>query len=292
MDEPTTNIAETIERILKDQPTVIRDENGREIIVTSADTQLHALPALEPKHTIAHRSFARLTSLVAYAQDFSPSMSRAYVDADPLGVREHAKACKPRVLLILNPASGAAPLANELHTAQCVVPLDQDFTEWMDLNEQWMKQEDFAAFIEDHIENFVEPSGADMLEIAQTMRIHNNATFSNRVNLSNGSINLQYTEEIEDTAGKRGDMRIPERFAIGIPVFKGGSAFRIEARLRYRISRGDLGISFKLRRVDRVFDQAVDDDIIGVLDNAGIPSYIGTAGNPGIPMSGQLITDL
>lgn len=265
-EERDYNIAETVADLAAHVPEKLQTEDGQEHVFINGE--LHGLtPLVKPKYPMHDRVFHRLSSLIAYVGEFSAADARAYVDAlIPMdGVT---------VKVIVNAATGTAPLENELHTAECLVKLDRDFSEWVQFDRELRAQVDFAEFINDHIDCFRHPDGATMLEVAQTMRIHTNADFSSKVNLTNDAINLKFQEEIDGEAGN-GDMRIPDRFTIGIPVFERGSAWEIKGRLRYRVRGGSLSIGYKLHRIDRVFESAVDEDIIAPLEAAGITTYCG-----------------
>jgi uncharacterized protein YfdQ (DUF2303 family) len=46
----------------------------------------------------------------------------------------------------------------------------QAWREWADRSGQFMKQEQFAEFLEEHLPDLQDPTGAEMLEIAQSIR--------------------------------------------------------------------------------------------------------------------------
>ena len=69
------------------------------------------------------------------------------------------------------------------------------------------------------------------------------------------------------------------RFTIGIPVFQGSAAaYPIEARLKYRQQSDKLVFWFELIRPDRVFKQAVTDEIERIHEATGFMLLYGNAG--------------
>ncbi|HSH26186.1 MAG TPA: DUF2303 family protein [Wenzhouxiangella sp.] len=265
MDEYNENMVETIANLKSNEAKKVVTEQGQELIVAGGEI-IYSTPLIAPTTSIARRTFTRLGSLTRYVIEFGPELAKAFVCDTSDVVRVNA---------IINAMSGENTVAHELHQAFCDMPLDPDWVEWARADRSLMGQAEFADFIDDHVENFVSPDGATMLEIAQTLRVNNNVAFSNKVSLTNNAVNLAYTEEIEGKAGAAGDMQIPEEFEIALPVFKGHGPWKVKARLRYRVSRGNLEIGFKLRRPDRVFDKAVDEDVIAKLEEAGIPTFMG-----------------
>ena len=71
----------------------------------------------------------------------------------------------------------------------------------------------------------------------------------------------------------------PVREHGGIPVFQGSTAaYPIEARLKYRQQSDKLVFWFELIRPDRVFKQAVTDDIERIHEATGFMLLYGNAG--------------
>lgn len=130
---------------------------------------------------------------------------------------------------------------------------------WHGKNNQQFAQSDFALFIEDNLADVVEPAGMTLLEIAKTLEAKNTVEFSSGVRLNNGQVQLTYTEEIKGTAAQ-GTIQIPETFTLGLPVYLNGSAYKIVARLRYRIAQGGkLTFWFRMNAVERIVQDAFND---------------------------------
>jgi hypothetical protein len=71
-------------------------------------------------------------------------------------------------------------------------------------------------------------------------------------------------------------MQMFERFAIGIPVFHGGSAWSITARLKYRMAAGKVSFFYELVRPDRVHQGAALELIAQIRDSIGdVPLLMG-----------------
>ena len=164
----------------------------------------------------------------------------------------------------LNPAKFVAVLDDHRsdepgwrdHIASYECPLSVEWKAWTGSNKKVFKQPDFAQFIEDNLPDIVEPSGADMLEISRTLEAKKKVDFASGIRLSNGQVEITYNETINGTAGK-GKIQIPETFSIGIPVLEGGERYKVEARLRYRISEGDLVLWYDLLRPHKTHEDAI-----------------------------------
>ena len=60
----------------------------------------------------------------------------------------------------------------------------------------------------------------------------------------------------QDDAQTLETMKMFDRFSIGLPVFWGGEAYRVDARLRYRVREGKLTFAYSLIREDKVLEAA------------------------------------
>lgn len=128
---------------------------------------------------------------------------------------------------------------------------------WAGMNGKKFDQTGFAEFIENNLPDIVEPSGADMLEIARKIEATRNLTFKSGVRLDNGQQQLVFDEQIEGTAAN-GRLEIPQTFDIGIEVFKGDTPYRVTARFRWRIKRDSkaLELWYDLHRPHKIIEDA------------------------------------
>ncbi len=149
---------------------------------------------------------------------------------------------------------------------------------WKALSGQWVGQEQMAEFLEDHLPEIVEPSGADMLELAQTIQATIKADFKSSSLLANGARTLAYAEEIDTRAGRKGELTIPGQLALGIEPFEGSGAYRVTARFRTRIQDGHLRLAVKLDRPEDVVKAAFTDvrQAIAEADSVRVPVLLGT----------------
>ena len=163
------------------------------------------------------------------------------------------------------------------HTATYACPLSPEWKDWTANSGRQMSQEDFARFIEDNLPDIVSPPAADMLEISRSLEAKKKVNFASGIRLSNGANELAYEETIQGTAAK-GKLTVPETFALGIPVFEGGVGYKVEARLRYRISDGGrLTMSFELVRPHKILEDAVANTVKRIAEGTGRPVFRGVA---------------
>jgi uncharacterized protein YfdQ (DUF2303 family) len=123
-----------------------------------------------------------------------------------------------------------------------------EWNNWKASDSKAMNQSEFGKFIETNLEEIIEPTGAEMLEIALSIQAKTEVKFSQAQRLDNGQMQLTYHEEVNGSAGTKGQLKIPQTFKIGLRLYEGGAPYQIEARLRYRIKEGNLALWYELIR--------------------------------------------
>jgi len=142
------------------------------------------------------------------------------------------------------------------HVAAYECPKSDQWNTWLGLNGKMLDQVAFAQFLQANLRDVMEPAPADLLKIALELQVHKSANFQSEVRLDNGQTVFRYEEQIRGSA-KGGDIEIPSQFTIGIPVFFGDQAFRLDALFKYRMAEGKLTLGFEILRPLDVYRAAV-----------------------------------
>lgn len=132
---------------------------------------------------------------------------------------------------------------------QCTLHLKPslEFDKWSRYSGRFVNQKEFAEFLEDNLEDIVEPDGAAILEVATNLTNVKQTNFNSSVNLQNGMIGLQFVEKDTQT------VEIPKVFKIKIPVFENGPTYTVGVRFRWKISEDNkLLLCFEIAKVDRI----------------------------------------
>lgn len=164
------------------------------------------------------------------------------------------------------------------HIARFTATESVEWKTWAESNKKPMKQADFAELIEDNLVDIIEPESAHILEVSRSLQAKKAGNFSSALRLDNGDVQFTYEDKTEASAGK-GQLKVPEKFVIAIPVYQGGPAYKIEARLRYRISEGALMMWYDLLRPHKSKEHALTE--INEQIEIGTELQI-FAGNPGL----------
>lgn len=162
-----------------------------------------------------------------------------------------------------------------------------EWAAWLKANRQPMDQVTFATWLEDNLNLFVVPkdkagkpipdvpSGAELLELVQTLHGHQNARFATQVRLQTGAYSVNYEEDVvvrgaNSTAG--GAIELPKQIVGGFAIFQGGDAFQVPARLKVRVTERKMMLHFETIGVP----QLIRDNLIGDEEHPGIVRQIAT----------------
>lgn len=146
---------------------------------------------------------------------------------------------------------------------------------WIGLNGKLVDQQQFAEHIEQSLPEVVEPDGATMLEIAQSFLATRSVEFKSDQRLTSGQVKLQYEETIAARAGAKGDLQVPQEITVALSPYEGMDAFRITARLRFRINDGDLRVGYVLDRPEELLRAAFNEVVETVGSGTGITVWHG-----------------
>lgn len=158
------------------------------------------------------------------------------------------------------------------HRATLKLQQTPEWLAWTAASGVLSKQEAFAEFIEDRLADIVRPEGAIMLELAQSFQANSKASFESSRFLADGRRALEFREDVEARAGRKGEIEIPATFDLGLRPFVGCDPYKVVARLRYRIGDGHLSIGFKLNQPEDVVRAAFADVASAV--SAGAPTDV------------------
>ena len=251
--------------------------NGADHVIVDVEQRLTPYLA-RPRRKTGRVGFTDPASLVGYLAKHKMPETEAFADADAgtitavINAHEgYAEGDEPSD----SPAySGLAGWGD--HTATLTLRATDDWTHWTENDGKWFSQTEFAEFIEQHLPCCVSPDGATMLELAQTFKATKAVKFEQSKRLKSGETKLEYREDIEAKAGSRGSLDIPDEIALALAPFERGEAYRVTARLRYRIiNDGLLALSYVLIRPRDVLLDAFGQSAAAIADESGVEIWHG-----------------
>lgn len=239
---------------------LVSTPSGPETIDLTGD-EFKDAPSIKRGSTIVRDA----VSFQTYFEKHSDQDSEVYADAEKLSVT---------AVLDAHTADAARWRGHRLTLA---LRKTEAWDQWKAYDDRLMAQVQFAEFLEDHVAELLEPSGADMLEIAQSIQAATKVEFKSASRLASGERQLQFVETIQAKAGQRGQLTIPETFTVGLVPFEGSEGYRLTARLRYRIGRdGELSMGYKLDRPADILRTAFQDVVTAIGEQIDQPVMNGT----------------
>lgn len=246
------DVAQDAVRVQKLHPGIYLNASSDEIV--DIRDRIRAEQTLPPARKSGSYAVTDAPSFVGYLDKHGEARTEVWADVDAGTVRA-----------VINAHFQGFDLAgHQDHTLTLCLTTTDDWRAWTGRDGKLVPQLDFAEFIEDHLPNFVNPSAADMLELAQTFQATTKVDFASSQRVKSGETQLQYQEEQNATAGKKGTLAIPDTFELALQPFEGSPAYKVQARFRYRIEGSRLTLGYRLTRPKDVRKAAFDDVVAGI----------------------------
>jgi len=223
-----------------------------------------------PERRVGTAQLTDLNSFIAHANRFKDDDSLVFLD------RGLAKGTGPVLIAVLDyhrKGAAGAPRYGQ-HRSQYAFPMSDEWQAWQGQDSKPMVQEVFARWIEDHLADVADPAkGGDgakafaellscgyatasrLLELSHGLDIHVGQRIKQHQRLATGETTMHFMEEHSDADGK--PLKVPGAFLLGIPVFRGGDAYQLPVRLRYRVVQGSVQWSYELHQPQRILDHAL-----------------------------------
>ena len=161
------------------------------------------------------------------------------------------------------------------HSVTLGLTISREWQEWASIDGKLLEQQELAEFVEDHLTTIGHPDGALLLDVCQSLQATVGATFKAANRLQSGERALIWEEQIEATAGRKGDVKIPEELTLVLRPFDGSDPVAVRASFRFRLRQGDLRLGVKLLEADRILDDAFDQITREIANALPVPVYRG-----------------
>lgn len=160
------------------------------------------------------------------------------------------------------------------HRPKWPMPMSLQWQKWTGIDGREMAQAPFAEFLEENIADVRDPAGARLLEVATNLSGKKTVDFGNAVRLQNGDVQFSYIEQSDAKGG--GNLAVPEKIKLGIPVFYGGIAYEVPCFFRWRLNGGKLSFRVVMQQRQQVLDDALNAAALRVGEATGIPPLFGS----------------
>ncbi len=274
MTEPTRNIADTLAEVLPKAHIAHDAKPGDDRVLHVAVPKGHELKKIDQEDLLPAPRRAKLLvamadpeSFLAYVQRHHGAGTVVWCDFNPQSFALSFQA-------VFDDFGPQALPGWRGHRAAYTPEQSAEWKTWNTHNGQahTMSQMDFASFLERQESDIAAvdgmPTSLQMMQMATAFQANGEKRVKSVVKLQGGGARLDFVDD--DDAETEAQMRLFERFAIGLPVFWAGPAYRIDARLKYRHGSGKVNFWYELIRPDRVHEDAAKELILRV--RAGLPA--------------------
>lgn len=275
------------------QKPEFKDASGTPLIVLPKDFAHHSLEHLLPtpvrkKGTIVLDDAASFSKLVLLHG--ATDRTVVYCEANyPEG--------KFKMTAVINDHTKEAAAWRD-HVVVFSPSQTEEWKTWFKKDSEQMGQLTFAQFLEENIGDInsvavsegnatskpdMSPTGSQMLEMALNLEATNDVRFKSYNRLTDGSINLVFVNQTDDATAKQ--MKLFERFTLGVAPFFNGDAYRLDARLRYRVdtNAGTVKFWYELIKPEKVLQDAAEGEVAKIQEE--LKDYTILFGNPGLKQS-------
>lgn len=215
-------------------------------------------------------------SLIQYCNRFSDSRSVIIADLDALtiGAQLDWHAHNGFGGLNEDPARPRLDPQPCAHLAALKLRQSEEFARWAEIEGKLHDQMVFAEFLDENASDIIDPEPAVMIEIARDLEAVQGAKFKANTRLQTGERSFSYETETH----VKGDLRVPQRFRLAIPLFHGEEPTEIEASFRFRPQPDGLKLGFVWRRVEYVRQAVFRSIAHRVSEATACPVFYGRAG--------------
>lgn len=300
----TRAIIDTVRELMEPHPFHIGEDG---VVALAKGLELHSLKRFvdeRRKHPERRKGTAELTKLdsfIEHVKRFRDNQSVIFAKDDRkapelLAVYDYHE---PGLVVVYEDESDeelerreGVPRFGE-HRARYKFPLSDEWKAWVGLQDTGLvSQDDFASFLEDHIEdvlptdqhsdavidwgaaNALHLAGPDKLrDLARGLHINVERKVAQISDRRTGEAKIHFEETHAAEGG--GPVAIPGGFAIAVSVFKGEDSYRVPVRLRYRLRGREIQWAVAMHRIDRVFDVAFNESVEKVRGYTGLPVLYG-----------------
>ena len=274
------NIAQTLARVLPDAKVLIETVDStimhvalpKSMSLQEVDME-RFFPA--PRRTVLSVETRDPESFLAYLKRHATDDTAVWVAFDPEQYTLSISAVFDDIGAKSHPAWRA-------HRATYKPAMSAAWQVWAKHNHKIQNQLEFAEFLERNDRDIASvdgmPTHLEMLKMATEFEANGERRIKSALRLQGGGVRLEYVDDAD--ADTLSQMRIFDRFAIGIPVFWGGPPFQLTARLRYRQAAGKVNFWYELIRPEAVHEAAAKDAITAIRDGLpeGVEMFVGGAG--------------
>ncbi len=248
-------------------PQVISTPSGREYLIVPKDheatevTPLHKPNILMPKNIRQSVTLQNAMALVDYLNRFKNDDSLLLADV-----------AQSRIVAVIDYHGVKAPALVD-HKATLDLPFSEEWKTWSAINGHLKPQLEFARFVEENAPDIKAPDAGSLLEAVRDLQAKRSVNFMAAVRTASDNESFEYTDNTETRS--KGDLELPTRFLLSIPVYFGDAAVEVPAFLRWKLDDGKLQLGIKLHRAEHIRQAAFQLIVTEATEKTGVLSVFG-----------------
>jgi uncharacterized protein YfdQ (DUF2303 family) len=248
-------------------PQVVTTPSGLEFLVipedhTSTDvTPDHKNAVLMPKSIKQAVTLQNAVALIDYLKRFKSDDSLLLADV-----------AASRVVAAIDYHGAKTPALVD-HKATLDLPFSEEWKTWSGMNGLLKPQLEFARFVEENAPDIKAPDAGSLLEAVRDLQAKRNVNFMAAVRTASDNENFEYTDNTETRS--KGDLELPTKFLLSIPVYFGDSDVEVPAFLRWKLDEGKLLLGIKLHRAEHIRQAAFQLIVTDATEKTGVLSVFG-----------------
>ena len=258
------NTAATLAPLVLADATFVKLPPGYSLANVTADLEKAHPHRTRPQGTTV---LGDVDSLLAYCEDMK-AHNTAYIYADPE---------RMSITAVFNDQRDPNWAGWRDHRASFTATYTPELKKWTSHDKKQMGQTEFAEFLEDNFADLAGDDAQNLLNVATTIQATTGINFASARRLQDGQTQLTYNEVVDAKAGADGALKIPQTFALGLRIFKNGDAYKLKARLKYRLHSGSVKFWYELDRPERAIEDAFAGYVATVREKSGYRVLIGMA---------------
>lgn len=248
-------------------PQVVSTPNGREFLIVPGDhtsteiTLAHKTETLKPKHIKQAVTLQNAIALIEYLNRFKSDDSLLFADV-----------AASRIVAAVDYHGAASPALVD-HRATLDLPFSEEWKTWTTMNGLLKPQLEFARFIEENAPDIKAPDAASLLEAVRDLQAKRSVNFIQAVRTASDNENFEYADNTETRA--KGDIELPTKFLLSVPIYFGDQAVEVPAFLRWKLDDGKLHLGIKLHRAEHIRQAAFQLIVTEATEKTGVLSIFG-----------------
>lgn len=240
-----------------------------------SDPMRHVEPPPHIKQAVVLQT---VDSLVDYANRFKTSRTLLFADISANSITaalDYHQGSRPGA------AGSEIPIEDEQgeadrvdHTARMALPYSVEWETWTKMDGKLVSQLEFARFLEENGGDIVAPQAADLLEACRDLQAVRKVDFKAVVRTNTDTESFEYSDDTQATS-KRGDVEVPTKFVLSLPVYFGEPPTELHAFLRWNLDDGKLFLGVKLHRAEHVRQAVFKQIVLTAAEGIGQPAVFG-----------------